>query len=61
MPYIGGSEVFPAIWNLADACITVGVLMVLFRQRRYFPKTKTTEMRTTEHPSVENTPNSSQN
>ena len=38
MPYLGGTEVFPAIWNLADACITMGVLMVLFRQRRYFPK-----------------------
>ena len=38
VPYFGGSEVFPAIWNLADACITVGVIMVFLRQRRYFPK-----------------------
>jgi signal peptidase II len=38
VPWLGGTEVFPAIWNLADACITVGVAMVFLRQRRYFPK-----------------------
>lgn len=43
VPYFGGSEVFPAIWNLADACITVGVAMVFLRQRRYFPKEETSE------------------
>lgn len=40
MPWLGGSEVFPAIWNLADGSITVGVVMVFLRQKRYFPKTK---------------------
>lgn len=40
MPWVGGSEVFPAIWNVADASITVGVVMVFFRQRAYFPKEK---------------------
>lgn len=39
MPWLGGSEVFPAIWNLADGSITVGVVMVFLRQKRYFPKT----------------------
>jgi signal peptidase II len=38
MPWLGGSEVFPAIWNVADASITLGVFMILFRQRAYFPK-----------------------
>jgi signal peptidase II len=38
MPWLGGKEVFPAIWNLADGSITVGVFMVFFRQRKYFPK-----------------------
>lgn len=38
VPIVGGGEVFPAIWNLADGSITVGVLMMLFRQRSYFPK-----------------------
>jgi signal peptidase II len=40
MPWVGGNEVFPAIWNVADASITVGVFMILIRQRAYFPKEK---------------------
>ncbi len=40
MPWVGGNDVFPAIWNLADGSITVGVLMVFTRQRKYFPKEK---------------------
>lgn len=38
MPWLGGREVFPAIWNLADAAISIGVVMVFIRQRKYFPK-----------------------
>lgn len=38
MPIVGGSEVFPAIWNLADASITIGVIMIFIRQKAYFPK-----------------------
>jgi len=38
VPFLGGREMFPAIWNLADGSITVGVFMVLIRQRTYFPK-----------------------
>lgn len=38
MPWLAGREVFPAIWNIADASITTGVLLVIFRQRNYFPK-----------------------
>lgn len=40
MPWLGGSQVFPAIWNVADASITLGVIMVFVRQRKYFPKSK---------------------
>lgn len=40
VPVVGGNEVFPAVWNLADASISCGVLLVLFRQRTYFPKVK---------------------
>ncbi|MGV3632300.1 MAG: signal peptidase II [Bacteroidota bacterium] len=40
VPWLGGKEVFPAIWNIADASISVGVVMILFRQRKYFPKKK---------------------
>ncbi len=38
VPWLGGGEVFPAIWNVADASISLGVIMVFFRQRKYFPK-----------------------
>ena len=37
-PWIGGKEVFPAIWNTADAAISIGIGMVFLRQRAYFPK-----------------------
>lgn len=40
MPWLAGREVFPAIWNIADASITCGVLLVIFRQRHYLPKRK---------------------
>jgi signal peptidase II len=38
MPGIGGREVFPAIWNLADFAISTGVILIFIRQRAYFPK-----------------------
>jgi signal peptidase II len=38
VPWLGGGQVFPAIWNLADGSITVGVFMVFLRQKNYFPK-----------------------
>lgn len=43
-PWWGGDEIFPAIFNIADASITVGVLMILIWQRRYFPKRKQEEV-----------------
>lgn len=36
MPWLGGSEVFPAIWNVADAAISSAVILVLIRQKTYF-------------------------
>lgn len=41
MPLVGGGEVFPAIWNVADASISIGVIMVFIRQKKYFPKAVT--------------------
>jgi signal peptidase II len=38
VPWLGGSQVFPAIWNVADAAISVAVVVILFRQKKYFPK-----------------------
>ena len=40
IPYIGGKQIFPAIWNFADFCISSGVGMILIRNRTYFPKEK---------------------
>ena len=40
MPWLGGKAVFPAIWNIADASISIGVIMILIRQRKYFQKKK---------------------
>ncbi len=34
----GDNQIFPAIWNVADAAISIGVIMIIFRQRKYFPK-----------------------
>ena len=45
VPFVGGNEMFPAIWNLADGSITVGVIMVLLRQRTYFPKETKVEVK----------------
>lgn len=55
MPLVGGKEVFPAIWNVADASITIGVVMVFVRQRSYFPKEKK-RIRKTRKKEVEPTP-----
>lgn len=44
VPWLGGGQVFPPIWNTADASITIGVLMILIRQRKYFPKKKKNEI-----------------
>jgi signal peptidase II len=32
------SEIFPPIFNVADAAITVGILLIMLFQRKFFPK-----------------------
>lgn len=51
MPWVGGKEVFPPIFNLADAAISLGVILILFRQKRYFARSSSKE-----EPKVEFTP-----
>lgn len=46
VPYLGDSEVFPAIWNVADASIFCGVVMVFIRQKTYFPKVEKDDLST---------------
>lgn len=41
IPFVGGTAVFPAIWNLADAAITVGIIIILIWNKTFFPKTTT--------------------
>ncbi|ASS47278.1 MAG: hypothetical protein A3D31_15655 [Candidatus Fluviicola riflensis] len=43
MPWVGSTEVFPAIWNIADGSITVGVVMIILRQRSFFAGNVTSE------------------
>ena len=38
IPWIGGNEVFPAIWNVADFSISSGIILIFIRQKKYFPK-----------------------
>ncbi len=51
VPVIGGSQVFPAIWNVADSCISIGIGWIIIRQRTFFPKKKEADI---EVNSVEN-------
>ena len=37
------NQIFPAIWNVADAAISSGVILIILRQRAYFPKEKKKE------------------
>lgn len=38
VPYFSGQQIFPAIWNVADASISSGVALIIIRQKKYFPK-----------------------
>lgn len=44
MPWLAGREVFPAIWNLADGSITLGVVLVFFNQRLFFSTEEKTQV-----------------
>jgi signal peptidase II len=53
VPWLGGKEVFPAIWNFADASISIGVAMIFIRQKKYFPDKKTKKQKNEEKVNVE--------
>lgn len=42
MPWgLGGEQIFGAIWNVADAAITFGVMIIIFGYRKFFKKPQT--------------------
>lgn len=49
---LGGGEVFPPIWNIADAAISIGVIWIAFHQKSFFDVESTKD-------SEDNTSNSS--
>ena len=42
-PLWGGNYFFPAIFNIADSCVTIGVIMLIIFNKRIFKDKKTTE------------------
>jgi hypothetical protein len=38
VPGIGGNELFPFIFNIADAAITIGVIIIILFSKRFFPE-----------------------
>jgi len=38
---LGGKDIFAPVFNVADAAISVGVIIIILFQKRFFPKAKT--------------------
>jgi len=43
VPWIGGREVFPPVFNIADSSITTGVIILILFQRKFFGNAKKTD------------------
>lgn len=43
VPGVGGKQVFDAIWNFADFSISIGVILIILRQKAFFSKNKEPE------------------
>lgn len=54
-PLWGGSYFFPAIFNIADSCVTVGILILLIFSKRIFGVLDPKLVEETATPDVENT------
>lgn len=48
VPLWGGQYFFPAIFNLADCCVTIGVVLVIIFNKRFFPETESPSKTTLE-------------
>ena len=38
IPIYGGQKFFPFIFNIADAAISVGIILIIIFQKRFFPE-----------------------
>jgi signal peptidase II len=47
------AEIFPPIFNVADASITVGIVLIMLFQRRFFPKKEEQSVDTDSQPESE--------
>ena len=40
VPFYGGQKFFPFIFNIADAAISVGIILIVIFQKKFFPETE---------------------
>lgn len=43
MPWVGGKDVFGAIFNFADAAISIGVILIILRNKTFFKSTSSVD------------------
>lgn len=55
VPGFGGEYFFPAIFNFADACVTVGIFAMLIFYKKFFKDEKKDEKKTAESSNAETT------
>lgn len=52
VPYLGGDDVFPAVWNIADFSISCGVGLIILRYKSFFSKPPTEEEASTDEKEI---------
>ena len=52
IPGYGGQKFFPFIFNIADAAISVGIILIVIFQKKFFPETEDEKVTTNETSSI---------